>query len=57
MKKYIKYNVVLHNESDFNKCLKSDYVSLDYKIVDVNTIIGITEGRIYIADSMESPVE
>lgn len=57
LKKYIKYNVVLHNESDFNKCLKSDYVSLDYKIVDVNTIIGITEGRIYIADSMESPVE
>ncbi|WP_373808475.1 DUF6119 family protein [Streptococcus ferus] len=57
MKKYIKYNVVLHNVSDFNQCLKSDYVSLDYKMVDESKIIGITEGRIYIANSMESPVE
>lgn len=57
MKKLIKYNVILHNKLEFDECLKRDFRALDYKTVDTNKINGITEGRIYIAESVDSPVE
>lgn len=57
MSEVIKYNIVLHNKLDFNECLKGEFTNIEYKEVDISKITGITEGRIYVNETVDSQVE
>ena len=57
MSEVIKYNIVLHNKLEFNECLKSEFTNIEYKEVDISKITGITEGRIYVNETVDSQVE
>lgn len=52
-----KYNILLHTENDFNKCLKDEYIDLEYFPIDKEKFDGIDDGRIYIAETSDSKVE
>ncbi|HEM5253602.1 TPA: hypothetical protein U1337_001972, partial [Streptococcus suis] len=58
MRNFQKYNIVLHNKESFEECLKDEFQDKkDYFIVDTKEGAGIEEGRIYIANTTDSPVE
>ncbi|NQO67274.1 TIGR04141 family sporadically distributed protein [Streptococcus suis] len=58
MSNFQKYNIVLHNKESFEECLKDEFQDKkDYFIVDTTEGAGIEEGRIYIANTTDSPVE
>lgn len=65
-KKFIKYNILIYNSTEFENCLKDEFKSVKFRSVDVNKVNSsnvtyeidrIEEGRIYITDSTDSPVE
>nr|WP_281504371.1 DUF6119 family protein [Streptococcus uberis] len=57
MKKSKRYNVLLHNKADFRDCLKEEYRENKYFQVDCEKYDGIAEGRIYLSETIERPVD
>lgn len=49
--------MLLHNKSSFEECLKDEFSSEEYFSLDTGKHSGISEGRIYIANTTDSPVE
>ncbi|HEM6342649.1 TPA: TIGR04141 family sporadically distributed protein, partial [Streptococcus suis] len=66
MKKFRKYNILLHNTTNFDECLKEDFRTVEFRLVNVekfnSEVSGeednrIDEGRIYVKETADSPVE
>lgn len=56
-KNFESYNLLLHNTSDFDECLKKAFLKNEFYSVDIEKHNGFTDGRIYISPTEENEVE